>query len=62
MLSRKCRLVLLLCLATLAPETAKRLADKCNDYQVLYLDAPISGGPIKASDGTLTIMASESGF
>ena len=46
--------------ATLAPETAKRLADKCNDYQVLYLDAPISGGPIKASDGTLTIMASGS--
>ena len=35
--------------ATLAPATAKRLADKCNDYQVLYLDAPISGGPIKAS-------------
>ena len=44
--------------ATLAPEIAKRLADKCNDYQVLYLDAPISGGPIKASNGTLTIMAS----
>ena len=46
--------------ATMAPETAKRLADKCNDYQVLYLDAPISGGPIKASNGTLTIMASGS--
>ena len=44
--------------ATLAPETAQRLADKCNDYQVLYLDAPISGGPVKASKGTLTIMAS----
>ena len=46
--------------ATLAPETAKKLADKCNDYQVLYLDAPISGGPIKASNGTVTIMASGS--
>ena len=46
--------------ATLAPETAKRLADKCNEYQVLYLDAPISGGPIKASNGALTIMASGS--
>ena len=44
--------------ATLAPETAKRLADKCEDYQVLYLDSPISGGPVKASKGTLTIMAS----
>ena len=44
--------------ATLAPETARRLADKCNDYQVLYLDAPISGGPVKASEGALTIMAS----
>ncbi len=44
--------------ATLAPETAQRLADKCDDYQVLYLDSPISGGPVKASKGTLTIMAS----
>ena len=44
--------------ATLAPETAQRLADKCKDFQVLYLDAPISGGPVKASDGALTIMAS----
>ena len=44
--------------ATLAPETAKMLADKCGDYQVLYLDAPISGGPVKASEGKLTVMAS----
>ncbi len=44
--------------ATLAPETAKRLADKCSDYDVFYLDAPISGGPVKASKGALTIMAS----
>ena len=46
--------------ATLAPDTAQRLANKCNDYEVLYLDAPISGGPVKASKGTLTIMASGS--
>ena len=44
--------------ATLAPETAQRLADKCKHYRVLYLDAPISGGPVKASEGALTIMAS----
>lgn len=44
--------------ATLAPETAQRLADKCKHYGVLYLDAPISGGPVKASEGALTIMAS----
>ena len=44
--------------ATLAPEVAKRLANKCDDYHVLYLDAPISGGPVKASEGALTIMAS----
>ena len=44
--------------ATLAPESAQRLADKCKDYRVLYLDAPISGGPVKASEGALTIMAS----
>ncbi len=44
--------------ATMAPETAQRLAHKCDEYQVLYLDAPISGGPVKALNGTLTIMAS----
>ena len=44
--------------ATLAPEKAQRLADKCKDYRILYLDAPISGGPVKASEGALTIMAS----
>ena len=44
--------------ATLAPETAQSLANKCKDYQVLYLDAPISGGPVKALKGALTIMAS----
>ena len=44
--------------ATLAPELAKKLANKCNEYRVHYLDAPISGGPVKASEGALTIMAS----
>ncbi|MFL2845929.1 MAG: L-threonate dehydrogenase [Candidatus Puniceispirillaceae bacterium] len=44
--------------ATLAPEIAQRLAARCKDYHVLYLDAPISGGPVKASKGELTIMAS----
>ena len=44
--------------ATLAPKTARNLAEKCKQYQVLYLDAPISGGPVKASEGALTIMGS----
>ncbi len=44
--------------ATLAPDIAQRLAAKCDEYQVLYLDAPISGGPVKASNGTLTVLAS----
>ena len=46
--------------ATLSPEMARSLADKCNNYKVLYLDAPISGGSVKASEGALTIMASGS--
>ena len=44
--------------ATLSPEMARSLSDKCNYYNILYLDAPISGGAVKAAEGALTIMAS----
>ena len=46
--------------ATVAPDLARELAVKCDSYQVLYLDAPISGGSVKAAEGALTMMASGS--
>lgn len=44
--------------ATMAPETARNLAKRCSEHGVLYLDAPISGGAVKAAAGKLSIMAS----
>lgn len=46
--------------ATVAPEFARDMAARCAAHEVLYLDAPISGGSIKAAQGALTIMASGS--
>lgn len=46
--------------ATVPPEFAKEMELKCAEHGVFYLDAPISGGSIKASQGALTIMASGS--
>ena len=43
---------------TVAPEFACRMEARCADHGVQYLDAPISGGALKASQGKLTIMAS----
>ncbi len=44
--------------ATVAPDFARSMAERCWDYGVHYLDAPISGGSIKAANGQLSIMAS----
>jgi len=44
--------------ATVAPDTARDLAARCEEHGVHYLDAPISGGSIKAAAGELSIMAS----
>ena len=46
--------------ATVAPDLARELTAKCDAFQVLYLDAPISGGSVKAAEGALTMMASGS--
>lgn len=46
--------------ATIAPQFARMLAERCSQYDVLYLDAPISGGSIKAAEGRLSVMASGS--
>lgn len=46
--------------ATMAPDDARRLAAKAEAQGLLYLDAPISGGSVKAAAGQLTVMASGS--
>ena len=44
--------------ATVAPEFAKDMEARCNASKISYLDAPISGGSVKAAAGALSIMAS----
>lgn len=44
--------------ATVAPEFARDLAARCASHKVLYLDAPISGGSVKAANGQLSVLAS----
>ncbi len=44
--------------ATMSPDDARRLAAKAEALGLHYLDAPISGGAVKAAAGQLTIMAS----
>ncbi|MEL6683202.1 MAG: NAD-binding protein [Pseudomonadota bacterium] len=43
--------------ATVPPDFAKEMEARCAAQGVHYLDAPISGGSIKAADGALSIMA-----
>jgi 3-hydroxyisobutyrate dehydrogenase-like beta-hydroxyacid dehydrogenase len=49
--------VVLAC-ATVPPEFARVMAARCAETGVHYLDAPISGGSVKAAQGQLSIMAS----
>lgn len=44
--------------ATMSPIDVKKLAARLETREILYLDAPISGGAAKAAKGELTIMAS----
>lgn len=43
--------------ATVSPDFARAMAARCADHDVHYLDAPISGGSVKAAAGKLSIMA-----
>jgi L-threonate 2-dehydrogenase len=47
-----------LCCVTVAPDFARAMEARCAQSGVLYLDAPISGGSVKAAQGKLSIMAS----
>jgi L-threonate 2-dehydrogenase len=44
--------------ATMAPDAARGFAKRCAEHGVLYLDAPMSGGAVRADTGELTFMAS----
>ena len=44
--------------ATVPPDFARAMEARCAEHDVHYLDAPISGGSIKAAQGALSIMAS----
>lgn len=44
--------------ATVPPAFAREMEARCAEHGVLYLDAPISGGAVKAANGALTFMAS----
>jgi 3-hydroxyisobutyrate dehydrogenase-like beta-hydroxyacid dehydrogenase len=44
--------------ATVAPDFARDMSERCVEAGVHYLDAPISGGSKKAANGELSIMAS----
>jgi 3-hydroxyisobutyrate dehydrogenase-like beta-hydroxyacid dehydrogenase len=46
--------------ATVPPAFAKDMAARCAEHGVFYLDAPISGGSVKAAKGELSIMAAGS--
>ncbi|MBT6190948.1 MAG: NAD(P)-dependent oxidoreductase [Tateyamaria sp.] len=43
--------------ATVPPEFARRMEAQCAELGLHYLDAPISGGAIKAAAGKLSVMA-----
>ncbi|MFV0334291.1 MAG: L-threonate dehydrogenase [Tropicimonas sp.] len=44
--------------ATVPPSFARDMEARCNAVGLFYVDAPISGGSLKAHEGSLTIMAS----
>ncbi|MEM7060888.1 MAG: L-threonate dehydrogenase [Pseudomonadota bacterium] len=46
--------------ATVPPDFARDIERRCAAHGVHYLDAPISGGSVKAASGKLSIMASGS--
>ncbi len=47
-----------ICCVTVAPDFARTIAARCEALGLQYLDAPISGGSLKAAAGKLSVMAS----
>ncbi len=47
-------------MSTISPVASRRFAARLDERQIQFLDAPVSGGPLRARDGTLTIMVGAS--
>lgn len=47
----------LVCMSSIAVDTARRHGDACKVAGVIYVDAPVSGGVVGADEGSLAIMA-----
>lgn len=45
-------------LSTVSVECARRVFDLCRSRRVHYLDAPVSGGPMGVTEGSLSVLAS----
>ncbi len=43
-------------MSTIGPKAAREIAEACAQVGVRFLDAPVSGGPSGAADGTMAIM------
>ncbi|HET6608106.1 MAG TPA: L-threonate dehydrogenase, partial [Rhodopila sp.] len=50
----------ILCCATVAPESARALGKRIEEAGFLMLDSPVSGGQVGAHAGTMTVMGSGS--
>ena len=48
----------IMCCSTVSPKFALQMGHILDKNNILYLDAPVNGGPVGAEEGTLTIMAS----
>lgn len=46
----------LLIMSTVLPETITKVAELCASYRIAVIDAPVSGGSVKARRGELSIM------
>ncbi len=44
-------------LSTISPVASRRFAQRLRERGIAFVDAPVSGGPARAADGTLAIMA-----
>ncbi len=43
-------------MSTISPVASRRFAERLNQRGLRFVDAPVSGGPVRAGDGSLTIM------
>jgi 3-hydroxyisobutyrate dehydrogenase-like beta-hydroxyacid dehydrogenase len=52
--------LLVIDMSTISPVASRRFAQRLAERQMEFVDAPVSGGPVRAGDGTLTIMVGAS--